>query len=137
MSVEPINRATAGKDYQSVSGTLTFSKGQSVCTFKVNMIDDDIAEEDENFLIVLSNSTNASNIIVESRSVATVTMLDDADAGIISFAKFETVRTQSCPDNWIDLDEYSVDSRLHYLDYLVVSWCRLVLFDLFSLSMFG
>jgi solute carrier family 8 (sodium/calcium exchanger) len=86
-SADKTNRATEGKDYVKASGTLIFKKGQDLCTFNVEMIDDDEVEEDEKFLIELSGSSG----ITPDRQVCTVTILDDNDAGVVSFAKMESI----------------------------------------------
>ena len=50
---------TASGDYASTSGTLTFSPGQTTLTFSVAGNGDTVAENDETFLVRLSNQTNA------------------------------------------------------------------------------
>ena len=52
--------ATAGSDYVTTGGTLTFTAGQTSKTFVVNGIEDLTDESDENYTITLSNPTNAS-----------------------------------------------------------------------------
>lgn len=108
LDAEEIHRATAGKDYFPTKGKLVFGKGQSVKTFKVQLVDDEIAEEDETFLIEITKNENdgrlASVILPEERNICTVTILDDNDAGIISFAKIASVGDTDieydyiCPD---------------------------------------
>ena len=66
--------ATAGGDYGSVSGTLTFAAGSTRQTFTVPITDDTVAGEGrEAFGVTLSNSTNATL----SDAEATVTISDD------------------------------------------------------------
>ncbi|XP_032776741.2 sodium/calcium exchanger 3 isoform X1 [Daphnia magna] len=48
--------ANAGTDYIAVQGTLTFLPGETLKTFNVCVIDDDVFEEDEHFYIRLSNA---------------------------------------------------------------------------------
>src|SRR5262249_17374066 len=50
--------ATAGDDYTAVSGTLTFTPGQTSKTFSVPIVNDDVAEGDEEFEVLLSNGFN-------------------------------------------------------------------------------
>jgi hypothetical protein len=52
--------ATAGSDYSSVSGTLSFAPGQTAKTVVVPIADDATAEPSENFAFTLSSATNAS-----------------------------------------------------------------------------
>ncbi|KAM9257634.1 LOW QUALITY PROTEIN: sodium/calcium exchanger 1 [Cariama cristata] len=92
--------ANAGSDYEFTEGTVVFKPGETQKEIRVGIIDDDIFEEDENFLVNLSNvrvSTEASDegILEASRvstlaclgspSTATVTIFDDDHAGIFTF----------------------------------------------------
>jgi hypothetical protein len=52
--------ATAGTDYTTASGTLTFTPGQSAQTFTVAVAGDTTAESDETFVVTLSGATNAT-----------------------------------------------------------------------------
>ena len=47
--------ATAGDDYTSTSGTLTFSAGQRTATIEVTVLDDSDEEQDETFKVRLTN----------------------------------------------------------------------------------
>ena len=51
--------ATAGSDYTSASGTLTFNAGDTTKTFNVPITDDDVSESNENMNLTLSNAINA------------------------------------------------------------------------------
>ncbi|XP_015218094.1 sodium/calcium exchanger 1 isoform X3 [Lepisosteus oculatus] len=91
--------ANAGSDYEFTEGTLVFKPGETQKEIKVGIIDDDIFEEDENFLIHLSNvkvySENAEDnpeanhvetlACLGIPSTATVTIFDDDHAGIFTF----------------------------------------------------
>jgi hypothetical protein len=65
--------ATAGGDYQTASGTLTFAVGETEKTITVQVNGDRLAEPDETFVVNLSNPTNATI----SNGQATGTILDD------------------------------------------------------------
>ena len=65
--------ATAGADYGSVSGTLTFAPGESSATVSVDIVDDEMYEPDETFVARLSSPINA----VIATGEATGTILDD------------------------------------------------------------
>ncbi|XP_046652927.1 sodium/calcium exchanger 1-like isoform X1 [Daphnia pulicaria] len=54
--------ANAGTDYIAVQGTLTFLPGETLKTFNVCVIDDDVFEEDEHFYIRLSNARPAGSL---------------------------------------------------------------------------
>ncbi len=71
--------ATAGSDYTAVSGTLTFSPGESNKTITVNANGDSTFETDETFTVNLNGATNAS--ISDSQGVGTISN-DDAQPTI-------------------------------------------------------
>ncbi|XP_066234522.1 sodium/calcium exchanger 1 isoform X4 [Saccopteryx leptura] len=92
--------ANAGSDYEFTEGTVVFKPGETQKEIRVGIIDDDIFEEDENFLVHLSNvkvSAEASEdgileanhvstlACLASPSTATVTIFDDDHAGIFTF----------------------------------------------------
>jgi hypothetical protein len=54
--------ATAGVDFQSVAGTLTFADGETTKTFQIPLIDDAFSELDEDLLIALSNPQGGASI---------------------------------------------------------------------------
>ncbi|XP_026141374.1 sodium/calcium exchanger 1b isoform X1 [Carassius auratus] len=92
--------ANAGSDYEFTEGTVVFKSGETQKEIRVGIIDDDIFEEDENFLIHLSNvrvlhegdepeTTEANHMETIATlgvpSTATVTIFDDDHAGIFTF----------------------------------------------------
>lgn len=94
--------ANAGSDYEFTEGVVVFKPGETTKEVRVGIIDDDIFEEDENFLIHLSNVkvlTSEGEEPEESESAnhfdsvaclglpstATVTIFDDDHAGIFTF----------------------------------------------------
>ncbi|XP_036402115.1 sodium/calcium exchanger 1-like isoform X2 [Megalops cyprinoides] len=92
--------ANAGSDYEFTEGVVIFKPGEAQKEIRVGIIDDDIFEEDENFLIHLSNvkvlseggdEENPEANHVETLaclglpSTATVTIFDDDHAGIFTF----------------------------------------------------
>ncbi|XP_048864191.1 sodium/calcium exchanger 1b isoform X1 [Brienomyrus brachyistius] len=92
--------ANAGSDYEFTEGVVVFKPGETQKEIRVGIIDDDIFEEDENFLIHLSNvkvvlegneEENQEANHVETvaclgmPSTATVTIFDDDHAGIFTF----------------------------------------------------
>ncbi len=62
--------ATAGSDYQGISGTLTIPAGQTSGTITVLVIGDRLAEPNETFVINLSSPTNAT--IADGQGVGTI-----------------------------------------------------------------
>ena len=51
--------ATAGYDYEAVSGTLSFETGQTTATVQVPVLDDSHDEGEETLTLVLTNASNA------------------------------------------------------------------------------
>ena len=52
--------ALAGSDYRSEAGTLTFAANESTKTIRVSVLDDDTAEQVENFRVELENAVGAT-----------------------------------------------------------------------------
>ena len=67
--------ATAGQDYTSKSGMLTFAVGERTKTITVNLINDSIDEGNETFLVNLSNASGGQ--ISDSQAVGTIQNTDD------------------------------------------------------------
>ncbi|MFB1510938.1 MAG: Calx-beta domain-containing protein [Thiocapsa sp. C3-sup] len=65
--------ATAGEDYESTSGVLTFVPGETVQVVEVAVIDDNAPEPTETFGVLLSNAVGAAL----GQATATVSILDD------------------------------------------------------------
>lgn len=62
--------ATAGEDYAAASGKLTFAAGQSSAYVSVLVDGDLLDEDDEQFVVSLSNATNAS--FSDSQAIGTI-----------------------------------------------------------------
>jgi len=76
--------ATAGSDYSARSGTLTWNDGDaSSKPVTIPLLDDDALEGSETFRVTLSNATGGAAI--GSRSQATLTIVDNESAGVLSF----------------------------------------------------
>lgn len=89
--------ARADSDYQFTKGALLFQPGETQKAISIKIVDDDIFEEDEHFLVHLSNVTVLSegNAKVSCTTLghpctARITILDDDHAGIFTFEE-ETV----------------------------------------------
>ncbi|MCC8429963.1 cellulose binding domain-containing protein [Reyranella aquatilis] len=65
--------ATAGQDYASVVGTLTFAAGETAKTVSVDILGDTLVETNETFLLSLSSPTGATI----ARGQATGTIVND------------------------------------------------------------
>ena len=76
--------ATAGADYEAVSGMLTFPAGSSERTIAVPVTDDRIDEAPEEFTVTLSGAVNAT--LASARRTATGTIEDDDEAPRLDIA---------------------------------------------------
>jgi hypothetical protein len=70
-----IDRYLDGEDFVEVSGTLTFTAGMTQSTFSVTIVNDNVAEGDEQFTVSLSNPS--TGLAVGTDDTATVNILDD------------------------------------------------------------
>ncbi|HEY0171893.1 MAG TPA: DUF4394 domain-containing protein [Pyrinomonadaceae bacterium] len=85
--------ASAGSDYEAVSGTLTFAAGQTSRTITVPVVGDDAPEPDETFFVNLSNATNAA--VADGQGQGTITD-DDAPTAAFAFAAASFAHDESC-----------------------------------------
>ncbi|HEY6806774.1 MAG TPA: Calx-beta domain-containing protein [Pyrinomonadaceae bacterium] len=83
--------ATAGTDFQNAAASLTFSPGQTVQTFTVHVIGDDIFEGNETFQVSLSNVVNAG--IDDAVGVGTI--VDDESQPTLSVNNITAVEGDS------------------------------------------
>ncbi|QDV17336.1 Calx-beta domain protein [Gimesia panareensis] len=74
--------ASSGSDYQSKSGTLTFNPGDTTQTIEITLVDSDLIEADETFLVNLSNLQAAGLDVSLSDSQGQVTIHDDDQASL-------------------------------------------------------
>lgn len=75
--------AEAGDDYVAKRGTVTFTPGIDERFIEIEIIDDDVFEQDEQFYVRLSNPTNGA--ILGTPDMATVMILDDDHGGFFQF----------------------------------------------------
>lgn len=75
--------ATAGSDYVSKTGTLTFTPGQTSQTVMIQVLGDTAIEPDETFVVNLSNATNAR--LVNAQATGTI-QNDDLSVSIADTA---------------------------------------------------
>jgi hypothetical protein len=64
--------ATAGQDYTSTSGTLTFSAGETSKSFQIPINDDAITEADETFTVALRNAPSLESLAAPNTLVVTI-----------------------------------------------------------------
>jgi Bacterial Ig-like domain (group 3) len=91
--------ASSRCDYLPTAGQLSFAAGEVSKTVKISLIDDNRAEGDETFDLILKDQTTAN---LGARAIATLTITDN-----------ETVNGSGNP-----LDQTSFFVRQHYLDFL-------------------
>ncbi len=77
--------AASGTDFTAASGTLTFAAGDRSKTVSVATTEDTVDEEDETFVLTLSNAANATL----GDAAATGTIVDDDEAAVPLTASFE------------------------------------------------
>lgn len=75
--------AEAVEDYIPKSGTITFTPGIAEGFIEIEIIDDDVFEQDEQFYVRLSNPTNGA--ILGTPDIATIMILDDDHGGFFQF----------------------------------------------------
>jgi len=63
--------ATAGTDYNAISGIITFSPGQTTTTINVGVLGDQVYEPNETFAVNLISATNAG--IADNQGIGTIT----------------------------------------------------------------
>ena len=66
------NAATAGSDYTSTSGTLTFAPGETSKTVSVAVLDDSHDEGEETFTLALSNPTGGNAWLEDATATGTI-----------------------------------------------------------------
>ncbi|MEJ2396169.1 MAG: Calx-beta domain-containing protein, partial [Candidatus Thiodiazotropha sp.] len=70
-------------DFVGTSGTLRFADGETLRSFEIDIIDDNLDEKNETFYINLSNPTGDAQL--SNQPQVAVTILDDDGPGAISF----------------------------------------------------
>ncbi len=78
--------ATAGNDYESLSGTLTFLDGETSLTFDLSIVDDALHEGDEDLTLMLGNLTGGAALGTPSTAVVTIHDDDPPQPGTLQFS---------------------------------------------------
>ena len=95
------NPATAGSDYTSTSGTLTFNPGETVQTISVPVLADaDASETNETFLVNLSGATGGATI-TDSQGVGTIT--PESTPGTVMISELRTSGPAGADDEFVEL----------------------------------
>ena len=77
--------ALAGSDYQTANSMLTFAAGETLKTISVQVIGDTQDEPNENFLVDLSNPTNAT--LAKAQGTGTIVNDDNVPAPLLQFSQ--------------------------------------------------
>lgn len=95
------NPATAGSDYTTTSGTLTFNPGETVQTISVPVLADaDNAETNETFLVNISGATGGASI-TDSQAVGTIT--PNGTPGTVMISELRTSGPAGADDEFVEL----------------------------------
>jgi hypothetical protein len=97
--------ATAGSDYQTTSGTLTFAAGVTSRTINVTVYGDRTNEPNETFQVQLSNPSGATI----ATGTATVTIVNDDNALIAASAASQPIGAE--PISQIDLAAITAEAK--------------------------
>ena len=84
-----------GQDYESISSTHTFSRNVIQVCFNVSILDDEMNEEEENFLVTITTGDPQVNI---SPSTATLTIVDNDCLEGMVFKECGSACPPSCDD---------------------------------------
>jgi Bacterial Ig domain/Calx-beta domain len=103
-----VNHATAGSDYTTTSGTVSFAAGEQFKTILVPVLsDNNNAEANETFLVVLSNPVNATI----ADGTATGTIIENEQAGTILISELRTSGPAGAGDDFVEI--YNNSSAAH------------------------
>ena len=125
---------TAGADYTSTSGTLTFAPGETTKTVSISVIGETTYENDETILCTLSNATHAT--VSDAEGVGTITNDDSRPSVSITLDVVEIAEageaTLTLALSALTIEDVSVDLQLGGtarggdVDYRIVSTTILI-----------
>jgi len=95
-----LNHATAGQDYVTTSGTVSFAAGEQVKTIQVPVLSDNKKNEaNETFLVVLSSPVNATI----ADDTATGTIIETDTPGAILITEIRTSGPAGAGDDFVEI----------------------------------
>lgn len=112
------NGADAG-DFQIVSGKLTFNAGETSKIVTVKVIGDTTPEADEDFFVILSNSSPGAVAFARQQGTGKI-LNDDAKASTIQFAKTDTMVNEQLGQVTLDVIRLGDASGAAAVDYATV-----------------
>jgi hypothetical protein len=95
-----LNHAIAGQDYTATSGTINFAAGEQIKTISVPILSDaNTSEQNETFLVLLSNPVN----LTITDGSATGTILNTNQAGTILISGLRTSGPAGAGDDFVEI----------------------------------
>jgi hypothetical protein len=95
-----LNHATAGQDYTTTAGTLTFAAGEQVKTIQVPVLSDNKkSEANESFEVHLSNPVNCTI----ADGTATGTIIENDTAGAVLISELRTSGPAGAGDDFVEI----------------------------------
>ena len=110
--------AIAGKDFQDDKGTLTFQAGETKKMITVQLINDNVPEQAENFTVHLVNASQ--NAYIKPPGMATVVLSPNDDQhGIIAFGQYPGILDE---DTSVRTGTFFVNRSAGTFGAVAVSW---------------
>ncbi len=98
--VSALNHATAGDDYTTTAGTVNFAAGEQIKTILVPILSDNKKnEQNETFLVELSNAVNAT--IADGSATGTILIV--AQAGAVLISELRTSGPDGAGDEFVEI----------------------------------
>ena len=107
--------AQAGADYTATAGRLTFQPGDKSKTFRVPILEDQIVEDIETIVVVLSNPTGA---VLGPVNAAVVAITDNDKGGVVQFATPTLSVSESQPNATLQVTRTGGMATAVKVDYL-------------------
>jgi len=116
-SVSGGNPAWSGSDYQFVDTTVSFAPGESEQIVSVALIDDDYAEFDESFRLILTTPSGDNTIGTDSTTVVTI----QDDQSVLSLSNWQYVVDESDGQALVTIQRVGNTSGSATVDYSAVN----------------
>ncbi len=107
--------AQTGEDYSLTPGTLTFSPGETTKSITLTIVDNEVVEDDESVVLVLSNAVNAD--MAGSRYIHTIR--DDETVPSVSFNTISGSGAESVDTVAIEVALSVASTQVVTVDYAV------------------
>ncbi|MCU7892237.1 MAG: S8 family serine peptidase [Candidatus Thiodiazotropha sp. (ex Ustalcina ferruginea)] len=107
------------RDYSGTSDTLTFADGETLRSFEVPILDDQLDEENESFYLTLSNPRGS--VSLGNQTEVEVTILDDDGIGTFSFDAISYAVNESRREAFVNVLRTGATSGTAEIEYRIVS----------------